>query len=600
MDERGAGDAANRVMLRTARIPSVIVIGLGLLAGCVAPSPDEPGTVASAHEAGAVIRDDASPFHWIDAPPSDAAPPRADAPAADPRLASRVQAWSDRLHGVVMKQSSRRAYSPPRPIVHVVASRALNANATGALVDMGATLGVEGHDQSGAALLTTTSIVPLGVDTIAVAKRPNAWPSNESFAALWSQSRPTCDLVYVGSNRLRSTRCAEEARGAAVVAATTPHVYVNSALLARVDEETFVSVLAHELGHYYRAHASSLTSSHYGFWYEATDGRHRPVPSERAEEIATRYASVLRAARGPVDVARVYHRRMVRLLAFFALYLGGEPAVERLCSGEVKAAATSTWLTSFLVSDDAREPDASNVDAFRAYERGVAACASKLRLGDRSSVDTILRAGVSELVSTEGLAPADASTGRTTTLAELLAVAESEASKLDERERAMLDRLREGRIGLYTYEEEADDVMLELAAQVGLPVERVFDPWLTLMRAFSGARSEKVVTPASGGDDAASAVISGDLDADRCRALLDAGFTAASPSGERRPVFVTLGDLDDPHHGSCYRLFNLWREARDHGYSPVGTFSPPPSGGSETWAELQRAAATLTEAAPAD
>lgn len=583
-------------MLRIARVPSAIVLSLGLLAGCVAPYSDESDTVASAHKAGAVIRDDASPFHWIDAAPSDP-PSGVEASADDPRLRLRAQAWSDRLHGIVMKQRPR-AYSPPRPIVHVVASRAVNANATGSLVDMGATLGAEGHDQPGAALLTTTSIVPLGVDAIAFAKRPNAWPSNESFAALWSQSRPTCDLVYVGPNRLGSTRCGEEARGAAVVAAATPHVYVNSALLERVDEETFVAVLAHELGHYYRAHASSLTRARYGFWYEATDGRHRPVPSERAEEIATRYASVLRAARGPVDVARVYHRRMVRLLAFVALYLGGEPAVERLCSGEVKAAATSTWLTSFLVSDDAREPDAANVDAFRAYERGVAGCASKLRLGDRSSDDTILRTGVSELVSTEGFAP-EGSTSRATTLAELLAVAESESSTLDEAERAMLSRLREGRIGLYTHEEEADDVMLELTAEVGLPVERVFDAWLTLMRAFAGA-SATAHPRESSAREIATAVMSGDLDADRCRALLHAGFTTGTAAGERLPVFVTLGDLDDPHHGSCYRLFNLWREARDHGYRPVGTFSPPSSGLGDSWAELQRAAAALTESAPVE
>lgn len=580
-------------MLRFARIHTIIVIGLGLLAGCVAPSSDESRTVASAHEAGAVLRDDASPFHWIDAAPSDP-PSGVEAPAHDPRLRLRVQAWSDRLHGVVMKQRPR-AYSPPRPIVHIVASRVVNASVAGTFVDVGAMLGSEADEQPGVALLTTTSIVPVGVDAIAVAKRPKAWPSNESFAALWSQSRPTCDLAYVSPNRLRSTLCAEEARGAAIVAATTPHVYVNSALLARVDEETFVTVLAHELGHYYRAHASSLTSARYGFWYEATDGRHRPVPSERANEIATQYASVLRAARGPVDVARIYHRRMARLLAYLALYLASELAVERLCPREVKAAASAPWLPAFLVSDDAREPEAAHVDGFRAYERGVAACASKLRLGDRSSDDTILRASLTELVSTEGLAPDDGNTGRTTTLAELLAVAQSGASRLDDGERAMLDRLRESRIGLYTYEQEADDVMLELAAQVGLPVERVFDAWLTLMRAFSGARSEKAGPSASDDVAAASAVISGDLDADRCAALLDAGFTVASPSGERRPVFVTLGSLDDPHHGSCYRLFNLWREARDHGYSPVGAFSPPPSGGSESWAELQRAAAALTE-----
>ena len=47
----------------------------------------------------------------------------------------------------------------------------------------------------------------------------------------------------------------------------------------------------------------------------------------------------------------------------------------------------------------------------------------------------------------------------------------------------------------------------------------------------------------------------------------------------------------DPHHGDCYRVFNLSQELRAHGYRPTGT-APAFTG---TWAEVHAEATRVTE-----
>ena len=55
----------------------------------------------------------------------------------------------------------------------------------------------------------------------------------------------------------------------------------------------------------------------------------------------------------------------------------------------------------------------------------------------------------------------------------------------------------------------------------------------------------------------------GDIDATTCKAYLDAGFLQAD---KKTPITVTIGTIESKHHTSCYRLYNLWREARAHKY----------------------------------
>lgn len=87
----------------------------------------------------------------------------------------------------------------------------------------------------------------------------------------------------------------------------------------------------------------------------------------------------------------------------------------------------------------------------------------------------------------------------------------------------------------------------------------------------------------------------GERDRRTMRKWLNQGFTEKDASGNAHPVLVTIGDLNEPHHGNCYRLFNLWRELNSHRYRYVKDSTPPTF--TQPWSELQAHAVELTNQA---
>lgn len=551
-----------------------------LLAGCSHQVEEEMGAARSAHAVGEIIPAGGSPFHWANVPETSLSSPPATTPVGDP-LRTRLQAWADRVDALVQADARARGarHVPTRPVVHLVPSSSVNAWNAGAFLSPGFSFG----GAPGFTLLSTQRVMPLtgGLDGVTIATAPLAWPSSaQALADVWRTSDPACELAASGPKELRTVGCPAEGHGSALLVAATPHVYLNSGLVEGLDEKATVAVLAHELGHYYRAHASSLTASRYGFWYESSDASHRPVPSARQGELAARYERVLSAPQGKAATSRLYHDRMVTLIAKATLWLASEPAAVRECGPELTTAARSRWLVGFLIAD-AGDRD---LRAFQRLEGTLHACADKLTLGESSTERAVLRRGLSELLVEGGFARVHGELDAAATVAAGLAKARDAAARMDAEERAMLDALRAGKVGLYTAEEEADDVMLEITSRLGMTTDDVLEGWLGFMR---HAESKGF----HGRDDA-----TGELGADACEALLREDFQERTAAGQRRPVVMTLGALSDPHHGFCYRLYNLWREQRTHGYRPSGAFTAPTGG---DWATLRAHAAGLSRSAGA-
>jgi hypothetical protein len=76
-----------------------------------------------------------------------------------------------------------------------------------------------------------------------------------------------------------------------------------------------------------------------------------------------------------------------------------------------------------------------------------------------------------------------------------------------------------------------------------------------------------------------------------CKAMLDSGFT----NSDGTPTFVPIGDLSEPHHSDCYRLFNFWREQKLRKYTPAAAFDFP-----DDWASFQDEARQLSAIAAAN
>jgi hypothetical protein len=65
-------------------------------------------------------------------------------------------------------------------------------------------------------------------------------------------------------------------------------------------------------------------------------------------------------------------------------------------------------------------------------------------------------------------------------------------------------------------------------------------------------------------------------------------------NGHRVPVTLSLGELTEPHHTSCYRLWNLARDASVHRFAA----GAKPEALAPAWEELRTEAAALTASAP--
>jgi len=108
-------------------------------------------------------------------------------------------------------------------------------------------------------------------------------------------------------------------------------------------------------------------------------------------------------------------------------------------------------------------------------------------------------------------------------------------------------------LGHYTYEQEADEISMELLASAGLDPREHVEAWLGFTKALYD-------------DPESRSSFDGDAIAfDECQKLFHDDWKR-----DGQPVFIPLGAITDPHHGFCYRLFNLSREIRAHAYEPRG------------------------------
>jgi len=121
-------------------------------------------------------------------------------------------------------------------------------------------------------------------------------------------------------------------------------------------------------------------------------------------------------------------------------------------------------------------------------------------------------------------------------------------------------------LGFYTTEQEADELSAEWLALIGV------DPKASLAgQLFTGRDIEK-----HGGN-----VLTTEISMDECASLLASGWKDASVTHR----YVQIGSFSDPHHGACYRIYNLDRELRAHKYA-VG---PAPAKPLPPWKDVQKA-----------
>ena len=583
--------------MRFSSLRSLRTLPLFLLAACAASTPDggAPESDGAEITAGQIVAGD-NPYYWANVPFENHAvtfaalgAPLQDSftPDDDP-LRVRLQAIADRFDGALRAATHNTV--APKPIVKLLKSaQTYNAWSSGTYARLGVPLG-----QSSTPTTEHVQLIGIGSPGAQTAEdwsaygasilHPAEWKRLGSFTQVWDLAKSPCKLT---SQNTRVDAAHDCAFGSAtsddvVVLATSPYLTIATDLVSILaDEKSMAFVMAHELGHMYRAHTSPLTERKYSFWYD--DGPNvakRPVPSARDAELQATFRRVTRVA-SPLDAVAgstlpVRTRPALLALASAGAFASCATYTDWSATHDL-AIVTALAQTGGVLGDDLQS-------AYLDYERAVLACP-----GDATFVDAgadALAPGQVAIAAVAGAfssaqAPALPNAGET--LQAFLTRLNDAGATLDADEAAFLQMVRDESIGLYTIEQEADEVALELMTRVGYKADDGIQGWLQFLQAFAQISVAADVTE------------SGNATPDQCATWLQNGFMEPDPAGHSTRVKVSLGSLADTHHGDCYRLYNLWRESKAHTYRSVA----PPIELQPAWSELVAHAAELTDEASA-
>jgi hypothetical protein len=604
-----------------------------VLAACGAAPSSTTGSADADHTAGDFVRYN-SPYTWVatDYPTfveayqsisfwGVGATPLPD----DHPLAVRLQTWLDRLDATVRASFEMRNGAPllaPKPIVKVLPTPStFNAWVSPLPACTGAPLGpiaIASNDagaasdampsfdpDAGAPLDDAGALVPpppprvpsiglMGGDTVMTGTwykcvHPAEW-SRDGFVSFWNASGAACRLDADGAGGLRVSGKTCQNAGATAddlgSFATTPYIHVTTDLIASVEEKTMAVILAHELGHYYRGHVTPAVRHKYNFWFDRDPHQAKtPVPSANAVELEKTYREIAEGPK-PVGGAAIKSRYSARLRPY--LLQGLAPLLTARTEPDFVCAkardALGPWTAELLASDGVPSEDARG--KFLGFESALAECAPKVALGAEPGAAALSLGSV--MLPALQLGPRGASLHLGDGLAQWLESMNARAKKLDDKAAQLVKHLEQNRIGVYTIEQEADDIAIELATRLGISNDEVLAAWLDFMGAIDKAYDKAFFSPE---EQKQYREQNAELTAVECKALLDAEFTQTDASGAKKAVFVRLGNLAEPHHASCYRLYNLWREKQVHKY-PTGAAQPELQ---PAWHELKAEAAKLSQ-----
>ncbi len=474
---------------------------------------------------------------------------------------ARIDQWLDRYHSLVgdILREHGQVLSAPKPSAALVKEYGPNAWVSSAIAcPTGWTLRPVGAIGGAAERnLLLMGDYAYGMDVSAQCVSPLNWTDKAAFATFWNSQSTACRLSLDTTDTLNVSNnggCSIYGRTAPLATyATSSTIAVTLDAITWGDELRVADTLAHELGHYYRAHSNPTVQKEIGFFYrDDPNGPDRPVP---AAESAT-YEQVVNQLRGLATPIRIksktrYNKRLAGALFNLKSMCGAatisDTAMRQLMSGQVTSQNTSAYL---------------------AFENVMASCLAGVSVASMSDqLDTILRRSRVYLQ----VSPTAA------TVNDALADLTSQLDIVDRNEAALVAKMSTGTFGWYTDEQEADEIGLELAARAGI------DPNTVIANNVKTYEQLDALYKNAGVDRG------DEITMETCKKWLAAGFVEKAADGTKQAVRVPIGSLSDNHHDGCYRIYNMWREAKRHNYvvaSPLPALSP-------SWESIQAHVVTL-------
>lgn len=591
-------------------------LGLGalLFTGIMAcrSLPDEDAAVK--HEAGQPVQGtDAYFWHatkrddFFQAALSNLKPmqPSQAVPEKDP-LSQRLQYWIDQMHAEVLKLKPQLKNVVPKPSILVLPDRIPNAFVTGIPVCLDAP--VDFSTLAGPTIPSGTATevneVVLEFDRVQspyidiMSFRPKncidapLGKNVAAFVSYFNRSQSVCRLEYKGGKILvTGTACGRD-----VVATTAKKAsFTPSASLIVVSTPMFnlvktepqlVSIIAHELGHYYRAHGVlSQIKGNYDYFFveEATRAPHKPTAvadtvslQQQASELSFPGATVIPKAQWEARTRNV----LVRVIGQAQITDCSKSKVG-FCGKECQVVAKGMfdpWLSQLV---EYNTITAQDFPKYLAFEPKLMACASKLVITTDSSstAGPTLDAVKHEVdrLQYSFMKPLPAQAKK---LDEIIKHMTERSTTMQAKANAFRADMASRNLGVYTTEQEADDFSTEMLARIGIDPNSAGDAFYEAMK-----------VDAEKSENAGRFLEDNGMTFAECDALRTNKWI--SPAGGRDTLrYVPMGSLTDIHHGYCYRIYNIYREIQGHQYKVTARQHPQAK---PNWTELQALAKKRTD-----
>lgn len=476
----------------------------------------------------------------------------------------RIQAWIDAIDTYLRATYPEKLKPVPKPVARLLVSGDANAYATRAPVCFQIPAQVEGTGSPSASGSALSLSADGSLQARALAKCANLTPRDRKFDEILSwmnQAQKKCRAISSPQGVILGTGCTPVDQETAETGktdvtsfeVTSNNITIFTGLIHSLnDEGSLVGIIAHELAHYYLAHATAPAEGAYNYFYlmGSNNGARKPLADPSAAALGER---LKRFSSLPVSY-RVPQQR-ISGAAYSWIKMKVLPKVTEYCStsecsnvcAEARDLVRSPTYKSAVGSFPLQPMPESGLSHFAGFQEKMISCSSQIAIVDNATAKGFPATKVADFLNDRWQSfDVPNPLPRLATLAEVITFANGLVDKRDEEMQAVFKQASQTGLGLYTIEQEADDLMLELTSAFGIANEAA----VAAMFVF-GEHDER------DGKHAGSF----DLSMAQCRDLRRLGWKSNG-----QPAYVPLGELGDPHHGTCYRIYNIDREIAAHRY----------------------------------
>jgi hypothetical protein len=318
---------------------------------------------------------------------------------------------------------------------------------------------------------------------------------------------------------------------------------------AAASEEEVVSVIAHELGHYYRMHSSLANPFRYNYFYQRSSKEAMGRPKEALEmRSLSEQVNSLAFTMWPFLQRLPQQKMHPQVSVAYAANFGEQ--LNEFCA-HTAAKCSAACLSYRELYEGTPEGENAVQVLFKAkatgqeqnlyfrWEKAFLQCAETVKITSAGDDPSRLQIHTPETIDEIP-----------ETLAELLPLFDRYFKEQENAFYALAQQVQASQIGFYTDEEEADDMGAELLALLGI------DPSIQVDREL--ARLKNLEQQQDNHKDN----IIGNLSYATCKMLRENNWKVA----DDQLIYIHMGATYSDHHSTCYRAFNVAQEIVSHQY----------------------------------